>query len=692
MARYYLGQGAGQWSGRGASQLGLEGSVEAHDLTAVLRGCDPSTGCYLPRVRSPRRRAGWDLVFAAPKSLSLLAATAPVNGAPIEGAHRQAVVGVFDHLERESGKDLIAASFGHSANAGGEPHVHTHVLLANLVPGIDGWSAMGAWLHRDELAALYHLGLRHHLERAGWGLDWRIRADGLPDLAAVPRAAVRAASTRGHESRVGLAYSGRSGPARDWAAAAGEAGWSSGQASRTAAGADLRGQNPTSPPVVAGSLEARLVAKLLASGSTFTRRDVVVALSAASSTGLEARAASAWADAFCHQAIPARVDGNVPRWTSPLAREADRRVSELLERRVDVGVGLAANVAGSVEVEPAPASDAALSPGSAAAVQALTGGAGLQVIGGEPGRSNIVAAATVIDACSSAWEAQGLRVAVAARSSADASRWAALTGVETFHPSRRPDVLLVDQADRRPPGELMALLCSAPDAKVVLIEGGTCPRSRVDASLGYSHAAAMIERVEPGEAPSWNVDCAHPVDPVSTSRAAGQLLGSWAEEFARADLQSPVMVGLGVPEVLALNDAARRHLDSIGQLTGPSIEAGGRSFQTGDQVIAIRAGTGLRSGTPGTVLEVNPRRRSVTIGWRDGRAADVRAQSLGTIGHGYATTPAVASRMEVPVFVLGRAEGLGLDRARVAAAISVERPGPGRGLDRDRRRMGRELW
>ncbi len=684
MARYYLGQGAGQWRGRGASRLGLEGSVEARDLAAVLRGCDPSSGSYLPRVRSPRRRAGWDLVFAAPKSLSLLAATASGDQAVIEAGHRQAVVGVFDHLQRESGKDLIAASFAHSTNAGGEPHVHTHVLLANLVPGTGGWSALGAWLHRDELAGLYHLGLRHHIERAGWGLDWRIRADGLPDLAAVPRAAVRAASTRGHESRVGLAYSGRSGPARDWAAAAGDAGWGADQAYRAAAR-----NSPASPPLGAASLEARVTSKLLAGGSTFTRRDVVVALSATSSTGLEANAASAWADAFCNQAIPARAVGNVARWTTPLAREADRRVAELIERRVESGVG---KVVDGAEVEAALADDAGFSPQSAAAVRALMGGHAVQVIGCEPGRSNFVAEATIIDACSSAWEAGGIRVAVAARSSADASRWAALTGVEMFHPSRRPDVLLVDQADRRPPGELMALLCSAPDAKLVFIEGGTCPRSRVDASLGYNHAAAMIEPVEPGEAPSWTVPRGRPVDPLSTDRAAGQLLGRWAETFGRADLPSPVMVGLGVPEVLALNDAARSHLREIGHLAGPSINAGGRSFQAGDQVIAIRAGAGLRSGTPGTVLEVNPRRGSVTIGWPNGRAADLRRQSLGSIGHGYATTPAVASRMEGPVFVLGRAEGLGLDRARVAAAISVERRNVGRGLDRDRRQMSRELW
>jgi conjugative relaxase-like TrwC/TraI family protein len=667
VARYYLAQGPGQWIGRGSAGLGLEGIPRATELTAVLRGCHPSTGAYLPRLRSARRRAGWDLVFAAPKSLSLVSAGDQDRGGAISVAHRCAVEGAVEHLQQESGKDMVAAAFAHATNAGGEPHVHTHVLVANLAPVAGGWAALGTWLPRDELAALYHLGLRHHLDRAGLNLEWRIRPDGLPDLAGVPRAAVRATSTRGHESRLGAGWAGRQGPPRDWVGAASNAGWDQDRA------AGVASSPATALPVEASSLETRVSSRLLTRGSTFTKRDVLVALAAASPAGLAADLASSWADSFCRQAI--HVGGGSNRFTTPRAQEVDRRLADMIGRRVEGGLATGVGGEHAAPAVQAFATDPTLSAESVATAHRLGCSEAVVVLAAGEGCSNFVSHAAVLGVCTSAWEAQGKRVAVATRRPADAARWHALCGLEDFHPSGRPDVILVDQADRRPPGELMALLSASPQAKVVFIEGGTLPRARTDASLGYTRVASEVPRLDPGPAPDWRLLDHDTTASLSAGLAAGHLMSRWAEGLEAGRREESIMVGLGQPEALALNGAARRHLRATGRLNGPSIEAWGREFQAGDRVVAIRgAGAGLPCGTVGTVVDVDPKKRSVMITWPD-RATPMKREQLATIGHAYAATPRLANRMNGPVLVLGRADGLGLERSRVAAEISVQRHG-----------------
>ena len=71
---YYLGvkEAPGQWLGRGAELLGLDGEVDGEAFRRVLAHADPSTGRKLTDGRSDPKVVGIDATFCAPKSVSLL--------------------------------------------------------------------------------------------------------------------------------------------------------------------------------------------------------------------------------------------------------------------------------------------------------------------------------------------------------------------------------------------------------------------------------------------------------------------------------------------------------------------------------------------------------------------------------------------------------------------------------------------
>ena len=101
---------------------------------------------------------GFDLTFSAPKSVSVVFALGGEDVARhVVAAHRAGVRGAV-RLRRErtvsrqsgSGEErhvvpttgLVAASFTHGVNRNLDPHLHTHVVMANMVHGTDGrWSA-----------------------------------------------------------------------------------------------------------------------------------------------------------------------------------------------------------------------------------------------------------------------------------------------------------------------------------------------------------------------------------------------------------------------------------------------------------------------------------------------------------------------------------------------------------------------
>jgi conjugative relaxase-like TrwC/TraI family protein len=237
---YYAGKGEspGIWAGRGARELELEGVVEEGELGKLVRGLHPLTGAQLRRhppartitveridPESGERRveekrlapvAGFDLVFGAPKSVSLLHALGDEETRlAVVQAHAAAWQAALSYLEaeacvtrrgrngviRERASGFVAAAYQHRTSRAQDPHLHTHVLVANMAksPSDGEWRALDgeALLSTYRLAAgyLYQAHLRSELSRS-LGVAWEAPVKGMAEIAGVPEGALRAFSRR----------------------------------------------------------------------------------------------------------------------------------------------------------------------------------------------------------------------------------------------------------------------------------------------------------------------------------------------------------------------------------------------------------------------------------------------------------------------------------------------------------------
>ena len=206
---YYrgVGEAPGRWTGDAAVTLGLEGEVGAEQLHAVWAGQHPATGEALGRFPG-REIAGYDLTFRAPKSVSLLALLGdPDTARTVTAAHEAAVDAAFSYIEQNAARSrtgkngvhqvevqgLVAAAFRHRTSRAGDPHLHTHVLVANMAQGPDGvWRTLdGRWLylHAKTAGYLYEAHLRDELTRR-LGVEWEPVKNGIADVAGIDRTVI----------------------------------------------------------------------------------------------------------------------------------------------------------------------------------------------------------------------------------------------------------------------------------------------------------------------------------------------------------------------------------------------------------------------------------------------------------------------------------------------------------------------
>ncbi|MGH9153969.1 MAG: MobF family relaxase, partial [Acidimicrobiales bacterium] len=214
---YYagIGEAPGVWAGRFAPALGLEGVVDAEDLRALVDGHHPRTGVDLLAGRRKRKVHVFDATFSPPKSVSTLwGLGSPETAAVVSRAHTEALVTALSFLEdqaavaRQQTKGVrrrvptagfAVAGFFHRTSREGDPQLHTHCLIANLVRRPDGTHVAfdGNPLHDWAKAAgtVYQAELQRLLTQE-LGVAWGPDRNNTREMVGIDRKVLRAFSKR----------------------------------------------------------------------------------------------------------------------------------------------------------------------------------------------------------------------------------------------------------------------------------------------------------------------------------------------------------------------------------------------------------------------------------------------------------------------------------------------------------------
>ncbi len=463
---YYTGgkEAPGEWIGAGAPQLGLEGTVDADALGRVLEHVDPSSGGRLTAQRSVPTVAGFDATFCAPKSVSLLFALGgPEVSNEVRNSADSAVKAAFAVFEDAAcrvrsgkggltvldGDGFVAAGFRHRTSRAGDPHLHTHVVIANLAhtPTDGRWTALDArplYAWSAPVGYLYEAHLRWELTQR-LGVEWGPVRNGIADIAGIDRPVLREFSTRRREIEAHLDEHGQ-----HTARAAQVATYAT---RKTKTSTDPAGLLPAwreradqfgltdetlttvldrtsvvDPPAVGTPAAERLYRWLASpdgltrSVSTFGQRDVIKAICNALPSGGRVDQVLDLVNGFLesghvvavrvddHAAVIYRQDGVVIgartdeyRWTTPEMLDTERRLLASALARRTTGVGIADP--GAIEV--AVASRGSLTGEQAEMVRAIcSSGDGVEIVEGVAGAGKTFALAAARDA----WTASGYRV------------------------------------------------------------------------------------------------------------------------------------------------------------------------------------------------------------------------------------------------------------------------------------------
>lgn len=185
-SEYYLGGGEppGKWVGAGAGALGLSGRVHEREFRRLMRGFSPNDNeALVQNAGQDNHRAGWDLTFSAPKSVSILwSQLGEGERALLQATQQRAVEAALSYLQdvaawTRTGKGgavwqkagLTIATFEHASSRAQDPQLHTHCVLANVGVRSDGaTSALETrplYLHQHQADALYRAELAAGIER-----------------------------------------------------------------------------------------------------------------------------------------------------------------------------------------------------------------------------------------------------------------------------------------------------------------------------------------------------------------------------------------------------------------------------------------------------------------------------------------------------------------------------------------------
>jgi conjugative relaxase-like TrwC/TraI family protein len=703
---YYAGRGEspGIWAGQSAAELELSGVVEDGDLGTLLRGLNPATekqlrkpvrertiavrtldvetGRWVEDWKALKPLSGYDLVFSCPKSVSLLHALTDDERVrrEISEAHEASWQAALRYLERqacvvrrgkggkrrEHGQGFVAAVFRHRTSRAQDPHLHTHVVVANMTRAVDGtWLALEgeAILKTYRLAAgyLYEAQLRHELTQR-LGLTWTEPVKGMAELERVPEEAIREFSSRRQALVEHMDAMGSEGFAasrvaalatreqkeqvdlprlrEEWKASAAEHGLGRRELTR------LGRERPRLdvPAIDRDGLAERLLGPdgLTAKQTTFAIPELVQAVAGSVREGAPVERVIEEAEALSRLPGLERLEqdaapGRPARFTTRelLAIEHDALELALAGRDVDAPRPDKTIVARLI-----------MESG-----RELTGDQGMLVheASRRPGRVLCIAGAagsgktTALRVLADAHSEGGVRVLGAAPSGRAADELEAATGVASWTLHRllldahregglpRGCVLLVDEAGMAETRILVPVLelVEEAEARAILVgdphqlppvgAGGLFPAlcgrlgaisladNRRQRDLSERRALALLREGDPHPYLAHAARSGRLHLEQDPTEAKQSLLEDWWH-VAQHDLEGSVMLAYHRSDVRELNEAARTVLTRAGRLGPDAVETGGREFRVGDRVLCRRNELSLsvRNGTRGTIVDVEP--------------------------------------------------------------------------------------
>ena len=705
---YYLGSGEapGYWIGSGINDVGLSREVQERELSLVLRGDDPASGRPFIKKTKAERVPGFDLTFRAPKSVSILHALGPDEAKQdFVEAHEASVAAALGYLEREASsgrrgsgghrsigsKGFIGAAFRHRTSRAGDPLLHTHVLVANLIHGADDkWGAVDGrhlYSHAKTAGYLYQAHLRSELTRR-LGVEWGEVRNGSADVVGVSRELIEVFSQRRREIEEELeavnASSARAAQVvtlatrrkKDYGVSSESLAdeWCERAAAVGVTRPDLVTTLGRTEPHLVDERESEEIGQVLVASegltsqtSTFTRREALQGFAAALPSGATVAEIEELATEFLRSdeviALTSAPDDGLSSHTS-----RDRRYSTaemlsvergLIERAVarrDEGAG----VVGGEVLEGALRARPSLFDDQRDMVEALTkSGLGVEVVIGKAGAGKTFA----LDAAREAWQASGYRVLGVALAARAAQELDAGSGIESFTLARFLNdvevegvparaVIVVDEAGMVGTRDLARLLshAEAARAKVVLVgddrqlpeisAGGAFRgiRDRLPSieltevrrqPLGWERDALdLIRRGESDAAIAAYRSRARVHIGTSSDDTRARLVSDWWGAFR--DGEEAVMIAARRSEIADLNRRAHELMRAEGRLGDGSLRVGGLEFAPGDEILTLKNAPklGVINGSRGVVADVDSQRGAVSVTLADGTIVTLPVEYL----------------------------------------------------------------
>lgn len=715
---YYAGRGEspGRWRGRGAELLALPrgGRVERCAFMRLMQGRRPGDGQVLREMGARSTVAGLDLTFSAPKSVSVLFAIgdADMAGALLT-AHERAVDAALAYLEREAcftrrghdgtewlrGDGFIAASYRHRMSRAGDPQLHTHVVVGNLTRADGRYTALDAralYEHKSPSGAVYRAVLRAEVRaRLPW-VTWRSTGRGLFEIDGVPERVVRHFSQRRAEIEervVELVGAGAGRLSRErmqaialrtrrarhygidgatWREQARARAAEHGLGAPELATLTARPRVPAIEPPTADVAE-RLSgpAGLTEMHNTFARRHALAEIAGAFAQGATVNDVEAATSTYlAHPSVrELAADSDQARYTTLGLLACERMIVEgVARRRYEQTAVLDPAVVGAVLA----ASEPALNPEQAAAVEAITGrGRGIDAVTAVAGSGKT----TMLGAVAVCYRRRGWEVVGAAPTARAARQLRETAGIpaDTMHALMlrvtrcggfTPGMVLVlDEAGMAPTRLTARLFELAERAGVKVVAVGD-PGQLASVQAGGWLAAITADRPHPAlttairqhdSAERDALQALHDGDPDAylehkrqeiaihewEAAAIEALIDHWHDARLRHGPTRVTMIARDNSTRELVNRAARARLQTTGELPTRGAAVADRDYAPGDRVIARQNDRrlDLDNGTLGTVVQIDAASRAVLVETDSGRLRMLdQAYVAEHLEHAYALT------------------------------------------------------